>query len=342
MAARRRPQLPLPGIEPGDEPIEIEIPTMDWEQIDGDMSPGTYGGTIATGDGRALELKKIQPVREYVGDEEAKDVGFPFWTREAYFTADDLDPSKKEVRSAMDSVGLDEDTLENLSPDRRAIALANAMLDYGDADEGPAGWSGDIGIPEKVRWWGGEVAGSEYLADEDEAFRDEVLGYGEIKQAIEEAVERMVDESEAQAWSALGDQMLSDLENAGYDPETAVCVAEFGEARAMNGDILIDRGWESALKLAKGKQRPELWNEIDIHKFEQWLEEDGYELTNFGGHVPSSEGYAAADHVVDAVARQLDRSTEDVEDAAKSLDWWQKEISRGTSGDTSVWAKRRK
>ena len=63
--------------------LEIVIPTMDWEQIGGDMSPGTYGGTIATGDGQTIELIKIQPVREYVGDKEAAEVGFPFWTREA-------------------------------------------------------------------------------------------------------------------------------------------------------------------------------------------------------------------------------------------------------------------
>ena len=47
--------------------LEITIPTMDWEQIGGDMDPGTYGGTIATGDGHTIELIKIQPVREYVG-----------------------------------------------------------------------------------------------------------------------------------------------------------------------------------------------------------------------------------------------------------------------------------
>ena len=55
--------------------LEITIPKMGWEQIGGDMDPGTYGGTIATGDGRAIELIKIQPVREHVGDSEA-----PTWT----------------------------------------------------------------------------------------------------------------------------------------------------------------------------------------------------------------------------------------------------------------------
>jgi hypothetical protein len=176
MAARRKPQLPLPGIEPGVGPIEIEIPTMEWEQIGGDMDPGTYGGTIATGDGDHLELIKIQPVREYVGDKEAFDVGFPFWTREAYFDLDDLNLSHDDVKSALNSIGMDLETLEaDFTPTQRAVVIAEALLDWGRADEGPAGWSGDINIPEKVKWYGNKVAGAEYLADEDESFLRDVL-----------------------------------------------------------------------------------------------------------------------------------------------------------------------
>ena len=39
-------------------------------------------GTIArsTRSGDAIELLQIQPVREYIGDKEAAEVGFPFWT----------------------------------------------------------------------------------------------------------------------------------------------------------------------------------------------------------------------------------------------------------------------
>jgi hypothetical protein len=173
---RTRNQQHLPGIEPGVGPIEVVIPTMGWEQIGGDMDPGTYGGTIATGDGDRLELIKIQPVREYVGDKEAKDVGFPFWTRTAWFDAADLDPKNADVRSALNFINMSLETLEeDFSPERRAIVIADALLDYGRADEGESGWSSDIGIPDKVKWSGGGVAGPEYLADEDEAFRREVL-----------------------------------------------------------------------------------------------------------------------------------------------------------------------
>jgi hypothetical protein len=167
----------LPGIEPGVGTIEIVIPTMGWEQIGGDMDPGAHGGILATGDGDHLELIEIQPVRAHVGDDEAREVGFPFWTKEAYFDLADLDPKREGVRSALDSIGMSLETLEEeYTPERRAIVIAEALLGYGRGDEGPAGWSDDIGIPETVQWSSGTVAGPEYLADEDESFRDVVLG----------------------------------------------------------------------------------------------------------------------------------------------------------------------
>jgi hypothetical protein len=157
--------------------MKITIPDMPtWEQIGGDMNPGTYGGTIARSDHGSLELLKIQPVREYVGDEEAIEVGFPFWTREAYFDLSDLDPNDKDVKSALDSIGMNLDTLENdFTPTQRALVIAEALLDYGHADEGPSGWSKDI-ISEEVKWSTGKIAGPEYLEDEDEEFRNILLG----------------------------------------------------------------------------------------------------------------------------------------------------------------------
>jgi len=156
--------------------MKISIPKMPrWEQIGGDMNPGTYGGTIARSDGDGLELLKIQPVREYVGESEAAEVGHPFWTKEAYFDLADLDPDRKDVRSALDYIGMSLETLEaDFTPTQRALVLAEALLDYGAGDEGPAGWSEDI-VPGEVKWSDGTVAGAEYLADEDEEFVREVL-----------------------------------------------------------------------------------------------------------------------------------------------------------------------
>lgn len=296
---------------------QVEIPVMDWEQIDGDMDPGAHGGTIARGDGYGLDLLKIQPVREYVRDREAAEVGYPFWTREASFTADDLDPSKKEVRSAMESVGLDDEALKGMEPTVRALALASAMLDYGYADEGPHGWSADI-IHQPVKWWNGKVEGAEYLADEDEEFRNTVLGYDDIRTALEEAVDRMADDSSATAWSTPGDQIVGDLEDEGYDPESVVGVAEFGDAVAVNGDL----------------------TDKTLAQVEAELEAEGYEDTGKGGDIPSDEAEVQTDHAVSAVARQLNRSEEDVNAAAQSIDGWGDLVYRSTSGDGSIWAKR--
>ena len=156
--------------------IKITIPTMGWEQIGGDMDPATYGGTISTADGRSIELIEIQPVREYVGDKEAADVGFPFWTKVADFDANDLSLENDDVQSALESIGMSEETLEaDFTPTQRAVVIAEALLDYSRGDEGPSGWSADIGIPDGVKWSSGKVAGSEYLADEDDEFRNEIL-----------------------------------------------------------------------------------------------------------------------------------------------------------------------
>jgi len=153
---------------------EIVIPEMDWTQISGDMDPGQYGAIIATGDGSALELIEIQPVREYVGNKDAADVGFPFWSKEAYYTLEDLDPEDEDVQKALESMDLD---ISNMAPPQRAIIIAEALMRYGvGSDEGPAGWSQDVLGDRKVKWWTGAVAGAEYIADEDEEFRREILG----------------------------------------------------------------------------------------------------------------------------------------------------------------------
>lgn len=169
--------------------MEIRIPDMPmWKQIGGDSDPAKYGGTIAKSDGDAIELLKIQPVREYVGDAEAADVGFPFWTREAYYTLEDLDPENEDVKDALRSIGMDLETLEaDFDPAQRALVIAEALLDYGVADEGPAGWSSDIYGDSEVKWWrGGVETLADRLHEEDEDFRREVLGEEDEEEDEEE------------------------------------------------------------------------------------------------------------------------------------------------------------
>jgi len=178
MKSRKQPSLP--GFPDIPEKLEVRIPSMpQWKQIGGDMSPGAHGGLIAKSDGDALELIEIQPVRAYIGDREAAEVGFPFWTKEAYFDLSDLDPSNEDVQSALATSGFTEGEQkfwfeEEATPEQRALVIAEALVSYGRADEGPAGWSSDI-IHDKVKWQDGTIAGAEYIADEDEEFARDVL-----------------------------------------------------------------------------------------------------------------------------------------------------------------------
>jgi len=156
--------------------VEIRIGRFGWRQISGDIDPGAHGGTIATGNGQAIELIKIMPLIAYIGEEEALDQGFPYWSKEGYFDLNDLDPdgpNAKEVKSAMSYVGLARSDLEGMEPTVRAVALADALLDYGRGDEGPAGWAKDIIGNRRVVWWGSNkrAIGWHYLESEDREFR---------------------------------------------------------------------------------------------------------------------------------------------------------------------------
>lgn len=143
--------------------------------------------------------------------------------------------------------------------------------------------------------------------------------YGAIQTAIEEEVQRMADQNSAEAWSTLSDRVRSDLEAEGYDSESAVGVALFGDTTATNGAVVDD----------------------SHANVEDDLKHDGYELAHYGGRVPTDETEVSAEAVVHAVARDLHRSKKDVEAAAKALDWWRDNIVWSSSGHSEAWAKRR-
>ncbi len=150
----------------------IVMPSIpEWRQVGGDANPGAYGGIIARTDDNGLELLEIQPVRECVGDSEAKDVGFPFWSREAWYDASDLAAGLEQAKREF--MPEDWERLEN--DGTLALVIAETLMRYGTGvDEGPAGWAEDV-VPGVVQWYRG-AAGAEYLADEDDEFRREVLG----------------------------------------------------------------------------------------------------------------------------------------------------------------------
>ena len=181
VSSRKQPSLP--GFPDLPDKLEIRIPNdMPWKQIGGDMNPSQHGGIIATADGDHIELLEIQPVRAYVSDDEAKEVGFPFWTKEAWFDLNDLDLKNDDVQSALQSSGFDQGEQkvwfeEDATPEQRALVIAESLLSYGSGtDEGPSGWSEDLPDHE-VEWQRGNVAKlRDYLSDEDDEFRREVLG----------------------------------------------------------------------------------------------------------------------------------------------------------------------
>ncbi len=133
--------------------------TKFWTQVDGDVSPEKYGGTFARLYDDRIELIKVQPTREYVGDKDASEVGYPFWSREASFWPGDLDPTTDENRKALEYIGYTATDDEQIDP----ILMACARLDYGLGEEGPSGWSDAFqAFPRRIR---------RLLAAEDRDFR---------------------------------------------------------------------------------------------------------------------------------------------------------------------------
>ena len=142
-----------------------------WRQISGDMNPDKYGAIIARWDGKALELLEIQPVAEYVGENEAVAVGFPFWSREAWYDPSDLDPARPDVVSALKCCGLD---LAEVEPKHRPMAIAECLMRYGSGvDESTAGWARDVLGKRRVVWWAsnGKAIGWRFLKQEDQEQR---------------------------------------------------------------------------------------------------------------------------------------------------------------------------
>lgn len=61
-------------------------------QCAGDMNPAGYGGTFyrVTDCGTAIELIEIQPVIEYIGEREARELDGAFWVKTTYVDGDDF------------------------------------------------------------------------------------------------------------------------------------------------------------------------------------------------------------------------------------------------------------
>lgn len=143
-----------------------------WFQIGGDMNPGAHGAILARFDGGAIEVREIEPVLDSVGEREGLEVGFPFWTREAWYDATDLDPDNPETYGAQNACDFDPEDFDPDDPDALALAMAEVLLRYGyKVEPGPSGWAKDV-TPDKVYWWGNKLArGWRYLQNEDVEYR---------------------------------------------------------------------------------------------------------------------------------------------------------------------------
>jgi len=144
--------------------MTVKIPTFEWKQVDGDMDPSDHGGTIARADGDSIEFIEIQPVLAYVGESEALEIGYPFWSNEGYFTASDLEPGARDVAAALDYCGI---TRNMVNP----LTIALALFQYGHKEPGSHGWAADV-LNVRAQWWGSKrPRGHRFLEDEDREFR---------------------------------------------------------------------------------------------------------------------------------------------------------------------------
>ena len=243
--ADRRARGEIEGLTKSEiDSMEIQIPTFDWKQVGGDMDPGAHGGIIGRADGDQIELIEIQPVREHVGDSEAADVGHPFWSKEGTYDLSDLSLKDPDVAGAIEYTGLGESLLD-MTPEQRGLAIAEACLQAGyRSEEGPAGWAKDVIGDLKVEWWGsnGKTEGWEYLADEDDEFRREVLG---------EVYELTVDGTHA-SWSEDEDDAIEQAQE-GFK----IAPYRHYEVKDSNDGEVI---WDSEWQLTKGER-------VDVESF---------------------------------------------------------------------------
>lgn len=183
-----------------------------WYQVGGDMNPCKHGATLLKWNGNGhkpdtleFEVIEIQPVREYVGDKEAAEVGYPYWTRTACYSYQDLLScmDDKGFRNSVDFwswfpelAGVESDPRPDWRkiriPIRALVGVAESALSYGwQTEDGEHGWHRDV-LPKdyrrerRDRWgsllgyalarvnWNGNVTRADWRA-EDWEFRRDVL-----------------------------------------------------------------------------------------------------------------------------------------------------------------------
>jgi hypothetical protein len=172
--------------------------------------------------------------------------------------------------------------------------------------------------------------------------------YDDIKDAIEEQLERLANIDAAVAWSTIDDQTMMDLEEDGWDDQSAIMIADVGYETVVNGDPLVPPYFEKELKLKRSKH-PKQWREHENSKGENaayllggWLVKNGYQkLSTGGGKVFSEEQEIQFSFVVDEVMQEnkqfkladVGLVVEDMFGTGDYTYWG------SSDGDTELWAK---
>lgn len=153
---------------------------------------------------------------------------------------------------------------------------------------------------------------------------------GQITKALRETAGELADVSLVMALSTADDQSNDTLIEQRMAPETAVWIAEAGDAYAVNGDALISPDWEQRLYVAE-QEHPQLWTEAVIMNgssarsaLSNYLQTHGYrEVSKLGGEWPAGEEHVGADTLVDTVLERHGAewgvTTKEIWEVARSL-----------------------
>lgn len=178
----------LPAMELGPDTNWRQVgPDTNWRQV---VTPEDSGAILARVSGDFVEVVHIQPTRYWVGDGEAKEVGYPFWRLDATLEADELtlavlpgvlpghdtlwEGHRQHVLITLEGCGLQPEDWNRMDPLHRA----GTLIGGGWAEEHPGGWSDDV-LPapaDEIEFWSGP-GDPEDWEDADESFRVEVLGH---------------------------------------------------------------------------------------------------------------------------------------------------------------------
>jgi len=173
--------------------------------------------------------------------------------------------------------------------------------------------------------------------------------FAEVNEAISDYLDSHANENAAEAACHLGDAAAEDIQEAGFDPESTVVIAEFGDGIAVDGDLLVGPHWVKVLDLGIAPQNT--WSNATkngveaaapaVDMLRDWLEQHGYELTDFGGDQMPEEAEIEASSVIEFVPESTKFTEEQVEQVLAQefeVEPGQNMYRTSDSGSVEVWS----